>query len=320
MKNSSPRISIVIPTYNSEPYLAETLDSVCAQTRTDWELIVYDDGSRDLTVSVARAFEQRDARVRVIEGANGGVANARNRGFQATSAGTEYVIFLDNDDVWEPDTLQSLVAPLDGHPEYVSAHCTAISIDGNGQQPPGDDLEKHLGTRLGIGPDGVVARPSSEPTRFAELANSNWPVTPGVHLVRRRVLEAVGGFDPAAVPCDDWDMNVRVSRCGDIAFVDRPLLRWRRHAGAQSYHSAGWRRGYFYVRRKMLADPSNTADQARAARAGFAMVRRGSLLDTRRLVRQRQLAAAARRLAGAALELVEYSRALVALGIRRLRR
>lgn len=320
MNEPPPRVSVVIPTYNSELYLAETLDSVVAQTISEWELIVYDDGSRDSTVSVARDYERCDARIRVVEGSNGGVASARNRGFAATSSRTEFVIFLDNDDLWEPDALQSLVAALDRQPGCVSAHGIAISIDSDGNRPPDDDLEEHLRSRFGFGPRGVVSRSPSEPTTFADLAHSNWPLTPGVHLVRRGVLETVGGFDPGAVPCDDWDMNSRISRWGDIAFVDRPLLRWRRHAAAQSYRSAGWKRGYFYVRRKMLADPANTPEQARAARWGFAMARRGSLLEARRLVRQRQFAAAGRRLAAAVTELAQYARAIAATGIRRLDR
>ncbi len=320
MTASAPRVSVVVPAYNAADYLAETLQAVCGQTFRDWELIVFDDGSRDSTVAVAREFERCDPRIHVVEGTNGGVASARNRGFTATAQDSELVIFLDNDDVWEPDALRSLVGELDAHPEFVSAHAIATCIDDEGRQPTGDDLEEHLRARLGFGTRGVVTRSPAEPTTFADLVHSNWAVTPGVHLVRRHVLEAVGGYDAGAVPCDDWDMNVRISRCGDIAYIDRPLLRWRRHADAQSYRSAGWKRGYYYVRRKMLSDPSNTPEQTRVARLGFRLVSKGVFGDARRLLASRQYGAAVRRVAAALTERAQYVRASTAVYVRRLGR
>src|SRR5215467_14924975 len=120
--SGTPRISIVIPTYNSEDYLAQTLDSVLVQTCSDWELVIYDDGSRDGTVAVADCYSAYDRRIRVLQGRNGGVAAARNQGFAATNPVSEFVIFFDHDDLWEPDTLETLSGILCRHPEYISAH------------------------------------------------------------------------------------------------------------------------------------------------------------------------------------------------------
>src|SRR5262245_46364723 len=97
--STTPRISIVIPTYNSEDYLAQTLDSGLAQTCGDWEVVVYDDGSRDGTVAVANRYSANDRRIRVLQGRNGGVAAARNQGFAAANPASEFVIFLDHDDL-----------------------------------------------------------------------------------------------------------------------------------------------------------------------------------------------------------------------------
>ena len=82
-----PRVAIVIPTYNAEAYVRATLDSVVAQTFTDWALVVFDDGSTDGTVDVATSVAAADDRVLVLRGANEGVAAARNRGFAATDPG-----------------------------------------------------------------------------------------------------------------------------------------------------------------------------------------------------------------------------------------
>ena len=76
----SPRVSIIVPAYNGEKYLGRTLDSVLAQTVTDWELIISDDGSTDETTAIAARHAKDDRRIRVVTAANGGVARARNRG------------------------------------------------------------------------------------------------------------------------------------------------------------------------------------------------------------------------------------------------
>src|SRR5260221_1554025 len=102
----APRISIVIPTYNAAAHLAATTESVRAQTFAGWELVLFDDGSSDTTVSLAEELARNDERIRVVRGGHYGVATARNRGFQETSPGSEFVAFLDHDDVWEPTVLE----------------------------------------------------------------------------------------------------------------------------------------------------------------------------------------------------------------------
>lgn len=295
-----PRVSVVMPAFNAERYVRETLDSVSAQTFADWELVVFDDGSTDGTVDVANSVAATDERVVVLRGVNEGVAAARNRGFAATDAASEFVIFLDNDDVWHPELLATLVAMLDEHPEHVSAHAVATSILPDGTQPDGDDLAESLRRRAAVRGSTIVALDPSEPTTFAAVGYQNKVLTPGLHLVRRRVLERVGGFDPATVPCDDWDMAVRVSRVGDIGYSDQALLRWRRHEEAQSYQSTAWRKAYFRVRRKMITDRSNTPEQTRIARSCARADGRNILHGARGRLADRDPVGAAKQLAKAA--------------------
>jgi GT2 family glycosyltransferase len=260
---------VVIPTYDGAALLAETVASVRAQSFTSWELVIYDDGSSDDTVAVARAAAGDDPRVVVVEGRNGGVAAARNAGLASTDGRSRYVAFLDQDDIWEPDMLAVLVRELEEQRHLVAVQSTAICIDEQGRQPDGDDLESYMRHRSGFRAGALVPISTSEPASFAEYAGSNWIVTPGTLLVRRTTIEAVGGFDSTTTPADDWDMVVRVSRCGDIGFVDQPLLRWRRHAGAQSYASPGYGRAFLRVRHKMLVDPANSPAQASVARTAY---------------------------------------------------
>jgi glycosyltransferase involved in cell wall biosynthesis len=314
-RSTTARISIVIPTYNSEDYLAQTLDSVLAQTCSDWELVIYDDGSHDGTVAIADRYSTNDCRIRVLQGCNGGVAAARNQGFAATNPASEFVIFFDHDDLWEPDTLETLSGLLCNHPEYISVHSICRCIDGEGRPFLGDDIQTVLSARNGY--EGGTVRPLrvDEPTTFADLALFNWICTPGLHLVRREVLEKVGAFDPNTVPCDDWDMSVRLSRHGPIGFIQRPLLLWRRHEGAQSFN-VKWRRAYYNVRQKMLADPSNSPEQTRFARRGFIDAIAGTLAQSKTQLGQRRPFAAAKFLAKAALASLLFLRANVSLALR----
>ncbi len=261
--SEAPRVSVVIPAYNSEAYVGTTLESIIGQTFSAWETIVYDDGSRDSTAAVARQFAADDPRIRVVSGENGGVAAARNRGFAETDPRSEFVVFLDNDDVWLPEMLGSLVAVLDAHAEYAGAHTLVRCIDEFGNATPNDNLEELLRDRRGFRDGRLMPVEPWAPTTFGDLAFHNWVVTPGALLVRRRIVDRTGGFDADTVPADDWDMVVRLSRSGDFGRVDEALLLWRRHADAQSFHSADWGTAHFKVRRKMLTDRSNTREQLR---------------------------------------------------------
>lgn len=101
-KNGSPKISVIVPVYNTARYLARCLDSIAAQTFADWECICVDDGSTDESGAMLDAYARRDARFRVIHQENGGVSRARNAGLDAARG--EWIGFVDSDDWVEPET------------------------------------------------------------------------------------------------------------------------------------------------------------------------------------------------------------------------
>jgi glycosyltransferase involved in cell wall biosynthesis len=266
--HGTPRVSIVVPVYNRERFLGPTIESVIAQTFEDWELVVYDDGSTDGTFDVARRYTN-DSRIKVARGPNKGVAAARNRGFEVTDANAEFVVFLDSDDLWEPDALETLIATLDDNRQYVASYGLARCIDHEGRLVPGDDLEERSRDRRGFRDGRLVRIPPQEPTSFAELVYHYWMVTPGTQLLRRDVLARIGDFDPHTDPADDLDLAIRLSRHGDVGFVDRPLLRWRRHPETLTNTSRRWGVAVRRVRAKAHTDPSNTPAQRRATRLAY---------------------------------------------------
>jgi glycosyltransferase involved in cell wall biosynthesis len=303
-----PRVSIVVPAYNSERFLPITLDGVVAQTFAPWELIVVDDGSTDGTAAIVERYVASDPRVRCVAKANGGVAAARNHGFELTDPTTEYVGFLDHDDVWEPDALDRLTAALEAHPTAVAAHGLARCIDEAGRDVGDGNQESFMRARTEWCDGDLRPLRPDEPTTFAALAVDNWVITPGAMLIRRSALERVGGFDPRTTPADDWDLNLRLSRLGDLVFVDHVVLSWRRFQGVLSLTSTNWRRAYFRVRDKVLADPANSPAQRRVARATYRDVNRRSWRDARSELHRLQLSGAARRGARALIGELHYLR------------
>jgi glycosyltransferase involved in cell wall biosynthesis len=306
-----PRVSIVIPVYNRERYLGGTLDSVLAQTFPAWELVIFDDGSTDDSWGVATRYSENDPRIRCVRGPNQGVAGARNRGLLATDGRTDFVIFLDNDDLWEPDALETLIGALDADPAAVSAYGLASCIDHEGRPIPGDDLEMKMHRRMGFKGDRLLPLEPDEPTGFASLVRENFVFTPGIHLVRREVMEQVGLFDPYTAPADDWDMQIRISRIGDIHFVRKRVLLWRRYGQTLSDTSPHWRRAYFRVRDKLVKDGQNTAEQSRLARLAYRRMSRDIGRGAWDELRQRRLKGATRSVAQAGYVYVRYARVMV---------
>jgi glycosyltransferase involved in cell wall biosynthesis len=288
-----PRVSIVMPTYNSAEHLASTVDSVLAQTFPGWELVLFDDGSTDTTIELSDELVRRDRRIRSATGGHLGPAAARNGGFDRSDPRSEFVTFLDSDDTWEPYALETLVATLDRQANVVAVHAVARATDMDGRQFDDDVLGSFMRSRRVVRGSELVELPLSAPTPFDAMLVENFVVTPGTTLIRRSALTAIGGLDPATSPADDWDLNIRLARLGDFAFVDQVVLNWRRHPDSLANTSKRLRHGYLAVRRKSIASRDNTPEQRRAALALLERDCRG----TRRLVltnvRSRQLRAAA---------------------------
>ncbi len=123
------RISVITPCYNSSAFLERTIQSVQAQDFPDWELILVDDGSTDSTPEVIRCYSERDARIRGVSQPNGGRARACNLGGAHVSPESDYLFFLDSDDLLVPGALRKMSEYLDRHPEVGLLGCQFQEID-----------------------------------------------------------------------------------------------------------------------------------------------------------------------------------------------
>jgi len=268
-----PLISVVIPAYNGARYLPLTLESVRGQTVENWELVVVDDGSTDGTAEVVEKYSERDSRIRLVRQPNVGVAGARNRGFSESRPDTPYVIFLDQDDIWERDALERLLRALEESPEAVAAHGLSRYIDEEGEPCDPGELEIWGRRRMGIRGRRLVEWPVEAPTTLAVLAYRNCIATTGQTLILRAALAAVGPYDPDTTPCEDWDMTVRLSQLGPLAYVDRVLLSKRKHegtiTGSREMHGTVLEKAR-YVKSKLLQSERLVGKQRQIARAAVA--------------------------------------------------
>ena len=104
---NSPKISVIVPVFNTEKYISECIDSILAQTFTDWELILVDDGSKDNSGKICDEYATKDSRVRVLHQPNGGVTSARSNGVK--NAKGEWITFVDADDTLPVDALKMMI-------------------------------------------------------------------------------------------------------------------------------------------------------------------------------------------------------------------
>jgi glycosyltransferase involved in cell wall biosynthesis len=202
-----PAVSVVIPTFNHQAFVLQTLESVFAQTFGDYEVIVVNDGSVDETAKLLRPFADA-GKIRYIEQTNRGQSDARNRGIE--SATGELIAFLDDDDLWEPDKLQWQVDALHARRDAVLVYGRMRTF---GQ-----------GLRYTSPGDGV-----SGGTRLEDFVGRVWINSPGQTLIRADSLRKIGGFDPAIWGTDDWDAYLNLARIGPFVYEPKIALNYRYH-------------------------------------------------------------------------------------------
>ena len=210
--NGTPLVSVIIPTYNRAAFLAEAVETVLAQTFTDYELLIVDDGSTDRTAAVVGGIA--DPRVNLISlPHSGSPARARNAGI--ARARGHWVAFLDSDDLWDSSKLDDQLAALTARPDCRWCLTAGRPVDETG-------APILAGSKIRLPPEGWILEP---------LLRRRVGVNTSSMLVDRALLLEVGGFDETFLVHEDYDLKVRLALRSPVARVAEPRVRKRLHAG-----------------------------------------------------------------------------------------
>ena len=203
------KFSVIIPLYNKAPYIRKALESVLAQTYTDYELIIIDDGSTDGSAEIAEAFLQTPASrlspfaFRLIRQANSGVSAARNNGV-AQSHG-DYIAFLDADDWWDPTYLERMAQLITDYPDAGLYACNYVYYK------PG---KTHVALNI---PTGYINYPK------AYYESNAMPVWTGAAMIPRKIYDEMGGFPWGIKLGEDFLLWSKIALHYPVAFLNKPL-------------------------------------------------------------------------------------------------
>lgn len=209
--NGCPKISVLMPVFGGEHYVAHAIESVLAQNYSNLELWVVNDGSPDHSADVIRPY-LTDVRVNYIEQTNAGVAAARNTALSHSCG--DYIALLDQDDLWHPEKLAKQVALMESNPGLGLVHCHAIPINKYGEPLPSDPYYPRL----------------TQPNAFEEIFLGN-PIVACCALFRRSALNTDDVFDMNARLrfADEYDLWLRIARQHEVGYVADTLAFYRLH-------------------------------------------------------------------------------------------
>ena len=203
-----PLVSVIIPNYNYARYVCEAIDSVLTQTYPNIEIIVVDDGSKDESKEILQSY---GGKIKTILQQNQGVSAARNNGL--TESKGEFIAFLDADDVWLPQKIEKQIERFLSDDLLGLVHVGVEDIDADG---------KHLSNHLD-GLEGDISHEFLLFNRAVVLGGGS-----GI-IIRRQILEEIGGFDTRLSTSADWDVFHQVSSRSKVGFIAEVLLKYRIH-------------------------------------------------------------------------------------------
>ena len=228
-KGNEPRISVLMPAYNTGAYLREAIKSILEQTLTDFELIIVDDGSSDDTLAIAKHMAIEDSRIRLYSRPNHGVVSTRNE--LVAYARGELIAWADSDDVSEPTRLEVQEACFREQHDLVSLGGSLLLIDAGGCPLALQHFPHEL-------------------TRDKHMCSPQTDSPFGASMMRTKAVRAVGGFRHPFSICEDFDLQKRLIEKGSMRNLPEVLIRYRQHTrNITSYGNlgAGWMTYYSIV-------------------------------------------------------------------------
>lgn len=212
---SNNLVSVIIPAYNAERYLDETIQSVINQSYHNWELIIVNDGSSDKTASITKTWTEKDKRIQCINKLNTGVSDSRNIGIE--NAKGEIIFFLDADDVWDPNNISEKLKRFDQN--NISAIYSACELI--------DENTKSL-TRNLQGSEDLSLKDML-------LLKGNYITAPSGIAVKTNVARKIDGFDKNLSNNADQDFFIRILAGGyKIGYLNETLWKYRMHHAGMS--------------------------------------------------------------------------------------
>jgi len=221
MSHQKPIVSIILPTYNRADLLPAAIESVLNQTYSNWELIIWNDGSTDATKSILKKYS--DLRIRCLEDVNHGKSWALNRGIEVSSA--DYIAFLDDDDQWTPQKLQLQVKAMENHPdvEMLFGNYDNLNLS-TGRR--GQGFQQN---RAGLSQLKVVRSQTDKLNLIQDgflkgIARENFIAFDTV-LIRKNTIEKLGNFNEHLRNGMDFEYWWRLGLAGcSVAYMDEVIL------------------------------------------------------------------------------------------------
>jgi glycosyltransferase involved in cell wall biosynthesis len=201
---TTPRVSVILPTYNRARLVSRAIESVLAQTHTDFELIVVDDASTDETPDVIAGINDARLSLHRLQ-VNGGAAAARNAG--VAHARGELLAFIDSDDVWSPRKLEVQLQAMDAAPDRTGLCVCSVRVH-RGRETFCNRWDDET-----LGGEGALAHIASG----VGYATPAW-------LVHREVIDGAGGFDESLPRLQDYELTIRIARAWDICTLSEELV------------------------------------------------------------------------------------------------
>lgn len=212
-----PEVSVIIPVYNAQETIQETINSVLNQSFTDFELIIINAGSTDRTLSIIREFT--DTRVQIFNYEPANVAVNRNRGLNHAQG--KYITFLDADDLWTSDKLADQVQTLIENPDAALVYSWTDCIDEQGK------IIRHC------------SYPRWNGDVYPQLLLDDFIGSGSNVMMRREAFISVGGFDESLTNAQDTDMWIRLAQLYQFAVVTKSQIRYRIRSNSMSSNILG---------------------------------------------------------------------------------
>ena len=210
-----PSITVILPVYNAERYIASAVNSVLAQTFTDFELIVVNDGSTDGSLAILQSIAAGDPRVKLISRPNTGYVAALNEALALATG--EFIARMDADDLCLPERFAKQIDYLRAYPEVVLLGTHVAQMDDQGRV---------------IGPMKDVA--FGHEAIDAALLRRGWPIVHPAVMMRTAAVRALGGYLPELCPNEDHDLFLKLAEVGRLENLPEVLVHYRKHAASES--------------------------------------------------------------------------------------